>query len=369
VRVVQLTLDSFDAYTRFHRALWPLHDAAGDWEIVLSKYFINPHVVLCPGSGLYACLNSNDDICGILGAYPMPITLNARLHPGHMLVDWAVLPRYWTAPHRTTNLQGKLIAGKLFAELVSLPGMKFSSYGSAYSQSPLERVAKKIPTVVAASILSPLNAALLEVLHLRNYAQPSPVSAAHFVLPGTAESMSPDELPTAHPKDPDNTAFVQRDSGFWSYYFQSRNHHGGSAFRLTRDGNTGYMVCNLLECGRIRFAILLALSIANHSVANARHLSKCAREALAKLNVSVVIATEADDCIRAFLGSLGKWVVRKDSHWWAIPKAGDSFCPEDVHWWLTSAERDAIWLPSPQTRSTEWSPRLATGAAMKRSAV
>ena len=353
MHIVQLTRDCFDTYTRFHRAMWPLHDAAGDWDVVLHKYFENPHAGLCPGSGLYAYLDGNNDICGIAGAYPMPITLNGRLYPGHMLVDWAVLPRYWTGPHHTTDLEGKFIAGTLFAEVISLPGMKFASYGSAYSQLPLGRKARKIPAVVAAAILSPVNAALLEFLHLRNYAQPSPVSATHLELPGVAFSMSPNEIPVAQPKDPNDTAYVRRDSSFWSCYFQSRNHHGGSAFCLRRNGDTGYMVCNLLECGRIRFAIVLALCINGHSLRVARHLSKCAREVLAKLNVSVVIATEADDCMRTFLNSLGKWVVRKERHWWAIPKASDSFQTEDVHWWLTSAERDAIWLPGSQTRPPE----------------
>src|SRR5690348_12113162 len=112
MQIVQLNRDSFDAYTRFHRAMWPIHDAAGDWEIVLNKYFTNPHRDLCPGSGLYACIDGEHSICGIAGAYPMPVTLNGQLYPGHMLVDWAVLPRFWTGPHHTTNLQGKLVAAK-----------------------------------------------------------------------------------------------------------------------------------------------------------------------------------------------------------------------------------------------------------------
>ena len=110
------------------------------------------------------------------------------------------------------------------------------------------------------------------------------------------------------------------------------------------------MVCNLLDCGRIRFAVLLALHFERQDVATARHLAKCAREALTKLNVSLVIATEADEYIRAFLNSLSRWVVRKDKHWWAIPKPDDTFRVEDVHWWLTSAERDAIWSPGLQAR-------------------
>ena len=138
-----LTKQDAESYAGFRRGMWPVHIGAGHWEVVLAKYFDNPQVAECAGSGLYGEFTGGGEMIGCMGAYPMPITLNGTVYPGHMLVDWAVLPRYQLTP----------VAGKLFAKLMALPGRKFGSIGTAHSQTPISRRAAKIESVNAICVV------------------------------------------------------------------------------------------------------------------------------------------------------------------------------------------------------------------------
>jgi len=340
MRVETLTRDNCDAYVAFRKRMWPVHDGAGPWEIVLHKYLSNPRVESCPGSGLYACFD-NGQICGVMGAYPMPITLNSRVHPGHMMVDWAVLPEY----------QSKPIGAVLYKTLVNLPGRKFASYGTPASQRALSRAGIQIPAVAAAAVLQPIKAAALR-LYLRNFAQPSPIAGGKFSLPGRAETMTAEELTASSPADPSDTAYVQSGPDFWRSYFDCRAFNGAFALRLNRDGESGDVVMSFLEAGTVRFATLLAYRPDSPTVSAAKKLGRSLREAMRSLRVCVLIATEADGLLQTLMNTVGIYVVRKSVHWWVIPKKDDSFAPDSVQWWLTSADRDSIWAPGGLTTAS-----------------
>src|SRR5579864_1981231 len=145
--------------------MWPAHPSAGTWENVRLKYFLNPLADLCPGSGLYAFFE-DEDILGILGAYPMPITLNASIHAGHMLADWAVLPQH----------QYGRAAGSLWNALLAAPGRKMATIGSKAAQRIFDKRAVRIRGGTSAVvILRPMDAMLLRAQGLEYYSQPSPL--------------------------------------------------------------------------------------------------------------------------------------------------------------------------------------------------
>ena len=341
MRIEKLTRESCEAYVAFRKRMWPIHDGAGSWEVVLHKYFANPRAEICEESGLYACMD-NGDICGVMGAYPMPVTVNGCVHPGHMLVDWAVLPEY----------QSKPVGAVLYGTLVNLPGRKFASYGTPTSQRALGRAGIRIPAVVGAAIIQPIKAAALQ-LYLRNNAQPSPTAAEKFCLASKAQTVGTEELEAATPRQAVDTAFVHSGPEFWKSYFECRAFNGAFALKLEHKGEVGRVVLTILESGTVRFATLLAFRPENPTVSSAKALGQAMRAALRKLGVCVLIATEADDLWRAFLSSVGFYVARKPVHWWAIPKKSDAFAPDSVRWWFTSAERDSIWAPGALTTSMQ----------------
>ena len=332
MQIQPLTRDDFDAYTAFREKMWPTYAVGGVWETIEQKYLRNPHASLCPGSGLYACFHLSE-IVAVMGAYPMPVTFEGTVHSGHTLVDWAVLPRY----------QGGPVFGRLFHELLALPGRKHASCGTRESQTLLARRAIRIPSVLAVAILQPLRAFLLEWLNFRDYALPSPLCTIPFSLPGRAKSLAPGELEAAVPSEPNNTAFIRRDADFWSAFISGRMENSALSLRLLGERCQGSAVIKLLEVGPFRHAILLAFRAEPLTPDSVQQLARSLRAALRALRVCALFATEADQNIARCLAVVGLHVVRKPTHWWAIPKVSDAFPAQGTRWWLTSADRDSYW--------------------------
>ena len=312
--------------------MWPTYTAAGNWETVRQKYLRNPHVRLCPGSGLYGYFQGNK-ICGIMGAYPMPVTLNGVVYPGHMSVDWAVLPLF----------QRQGITRKLYEVVVSLPGRKFASIGSRASQEAMERRGFRISAVNALAVILPLKAALLRLLHLTWYAQPSPLCGEPISLPGIATSITPEEFRSAMPPDSQGTAFVYRGPDFWQVYCEHRLQNGGFPIRLFAKDGEGDVLIKLLEVGPLRVCIVLAVYLQPSTIQCAQQLGRSFRSVLKNLKVCALMTTEPDELWAVFLKAASVWVSRSPTYWWIIPCASDSFSADEVRWWLTWADRDSHW--------------------------
>jgi len=327
-----LTRDDFDAYTAFREDMWPTYSVGGDWETIEQKYIRNPHVRLCPGSGLYGCFQSGE-ITGVMGAYPMPVTCEGTVHPGHLVIDWAVVPRYQRGP----------TAGLLFQELLRLPGRKYASCGTPRVEQACGNRGIRLHATLAAALLQPVRALLLERLHFRRYSLPSALCAKPFSLPGRAESIAPGELQAAEPAELAKTAFVRRDADFWRVFVSGRSRNSALALRLFGEKCRGTAVIKLLEVGPLRHAILLAFRADPPTPEAVQELAQSLRAALRSLNVCALIATETDGNVTRCLATVGLHVVRKPTHWWAFPRSSDTFAVQDVRWWLTSAERDSHW--------------------------
>lgn len=332
VEVRALTADDCDAYAVFRNEMWPTHAAAGDWETARWKYHHNPHAAACPGSGLYGSLLGGS-LVGVMGAYPMPVTLDGVVHPGHMLVDWAILPRFQNGP----------IAGRLFETLVGLPGRKFASTGTRASQAALARRAVQLTSVEAIVLVRPLQAALVRALRLVPYAQASPRCAEPIRLEGRAEVVPLEEVRPAEPAAPAGTAYVFRGPDFWRAYATRRLQNGALALRLSATDAQADVVLRILEVGRWRFSVLLAVRMAPAAADAAGALGRSLRAALGRLGVCGMAATEADPLLRTLLRASGVHVLRRASRWWSIPKRSDAFAADEVRWWLTSADRDSHW--------------------------
>lgn len=332
-----LLTQDIDAYMGFRSEIWPAYSIA-DWETVTQKYFHNPHRSACPHSGLYGYFYG-DKLIGIMGAYPFPITLNGELHPGHLLVDWFLLPRFRSGP----------AAGRLFQELVALPGRKFATNGSADSQNILAKRATKIPAVDSIAVISPVRTALGKLLRLAPYAVPSSLCGRPFEMPGVAKSLPETDVPAPSPCDPTGTAFVHRGPDFWRVYFSSRVRNGAFAIQIRGKRSCGSIVMNLKEAGPARVASLLALHVDPVTPEAAREVGARFRRVLNSLQVSILLAVEADEILRHFVSSTALYCRRTPTHWWAIPRPSDTFSPDSVQWWFTLADRDSHWgvVPAP----------------------
>jgi hypothetical protein len=332
VCIRELTCHDLEAYSVFRRQLWPYHSGAGYWEVVQTKYFQNPHRPLCPGSGLYGYFRE-DRLLGMMGAYPMPVTLNGIIHPGHMLVDWAVLPSFRFGP----------VAGCLWNKLVALPGLKFGSVGSTFSQKPLEKRGTKIHSIEGAAMLSPISGVAVRLLEPKRYSLASPL---HLDLLETVPGVSLFEgakVRTAVPGKQPNTAHVQRDADFWELYCAARIHTGAFPLKVTSTEGEADVIVRITEEGKFRFGMLLSAYLSPYSIACARETGRLLRKFLHRLRVSVLYGTEADAELRHLLKSVGSVVHRSPVYWWSIPTPCDRFRKNEVSWWLTSADRDSIY--------------------------
>ena len=330
--VRHLTAEDAEAYADFRLRMWPTHPAAGSWESVRLKYFLNPHAALCADSGLYAYFQGKE-ILGMMGAYPMPVTLNGTLHPGHMIVDWAVLPEH----------QFGAVTGILWNTMVRLPGRKFSSIGTRASQKILRKRAISIRSTQASAYLRPVHAAMLRGLHVQGYAYPSPLPLYRMPLPPEVQPSLSETFRAPSPKMTAGTAFVARDRTFWSLYCLGRPHNGAVPFHMSTGAGEANVVIRLLEVGRFRYANLMALDLSPMTIENARSAGSLLRAALLKLAVALVNAVDADPLTHEVLRVLSPIVKQSESYWWGIPKPNDAFDVKSVHWWLTNADRDSHW--------------------------
>lgn len=328
----QLTGLDAPLYLAFRREMWPTYAAAGDWDTVQAKYLEHPHAALCPGSGLYAAIQG-DRILGVMGAYPMPVTYAGALHPGHMLVDWAVLPR----------AQGSPMAGRLWLSLLELPGRKFASMGSPGSQIPLSRRAVRIPSLSSFAVVRPWSAAFAKLLGLLEYARPMPVRVEALPLPAGVSIVDPETIPAPEPPGGEGQAYVHKGPDFWRAYCGHRVGTGALALRLQTDAHQAHVVLTLLSVGRIGASALRALHLSPPIPAAARRTARLLRRTLRRMNVAVLGGEEADPLIGEFLSAVGWRAKRWPTCWWSIPKPGDLFRSQDVRWWLTAADRDSHW--------------------------
>jgi hypothetical protein len=267
-----------------------------------------------------------------MGAYPMPVTVDGALYPGHMLVDWAVLPRFRQGP----------VAGRLFEALSSLPGRKYASSGTPASQSALQRRGIRIPAVDAMVIVRPLPAAVCRVLRLAGYAQPAAFPAEMLDLKGRSEAMAPDDMPPAVPAAA-RTAFVSRGPEFWRAYCAGRLRNGAVPVRLVADRGEARLILRVLQVGPFRIASLLAIHLEDETDVAVAGIARSLRALLLRLGVAVVGTTETGGAARGVLRGAGWLTRRTPSHWWVLPRASDTFDAADVRWWLTSADRDSTW--------------------------
>lgn len=319
-------------YLRFRREMWPTYAAAGSWETVQAKYFGHPHAPLCQGSGLYAAIQG-EEIHGVMGAYPMPVTCRGALHPGHMLVDWAVLPR----------AQGSPVAGRIWQRLVELPGRKFASMGSPASQSSLARRGDRIPAVRSFSVVDPFVAAAVKLLKQFEYARPMPARPEDLPLPAGVAVVSPHSLPAARPPGPEPCAFVSKGPDFWASYCSHRIGNGALPLRLRTGEHEAHVVVALLSIGRLGVASLLSLDLSPSSREAARRTGRLLGRTLGALRIGVLAGEESDPLTREFLAGAGRRVIRWTTCWWALPKADDAFHSREIRWWLTAADRDSHW--------------------------
>jgi hypothetical protein len=320
------------AYAEFRLKMWPTHPGAGSWESIRLKYFRNPLAFSCPQSGLYAYFEGAD-ITGMMGAYPMPVTLNGALHAGHMIVDWAVLPERQFGP----------VTGTLWNVLVTLPGRKFSSIGTSASQKILEKRAVQVPSTNITSYLRPIPAKIARYMRLEAYAHPSPVFLEDIALPNGVATGLAETFTAPQPQDPREVAFVKRDVEFWRVYCSGRIFNGAVPLSIkTRIGQANVIV-RLLECGRFRYANLMAVDLNPATADNAYVAGALLRQSLRALGVVTVNAVDVDDLTHVLMKALGRLGRPSSSYWWVIPRPSDAFQHQNVRWWLTNADRDSHW--------------------------
>lgn len=339
--VRSLTADDTEAYAEFRLRMWPIHPAAGAWEVVRLKYMGNPLAASSPGSGLYAYFQGND-ILGIMGAFPMPITLNGSIYAGHMLADWAILPQHQYSP----------TFSHLWNTCLSLPGRKFSAPGSRASTRILENRGVQIPMNEAVAILRPVDALSLRSLRLVSYAHPSPLSFEHADLPRGVQFQLAESFDAPLPYHPADTAFVRRDRDYWKVFCSARLFNGAIPLRMTTAVGEANLVLRLLETGRFRYATLMALQLVPATIENSRKTGLLLRATLDRLRVAVIGIVDVDALTRELLHSLSRVVFRNASWWYGIRRPSDTFQIEDVRWWITNAEKDAYWVVDQPTSAT-----------------
>jgi len=327
-----LSRDDFEAYEYFRRGMWPVHTSAGYWEAALMKYCANPHSALCAQSGLYGFFNDGK-LIGTMGAYPMPITLNGTLHPGHMLVDWAILPNYQFSP----------VAGKLWSHLIDLPGRKFASHGRAASQLPLSRRATELPSSIAIAIMRPLDVAMLRLLRLTASAHPSPIQLQDLKMPDGIATCAPAFLQPATPGSIKDTAFVLRGPDFWDVYCSARIYNGSVPLLLTLREGTATAVVRLYDVGRLRFASLMNIQLYPPSDRCAASVGRLLGRFLRENRVCYLSCVTGEPTIERLLQSLKLTLKHYPIHWWMISKPSDTFSSKDVRWWFTLADQDSHW--------------------------
>jgi hypothetical protein len=326
-----LTSADHGVYAAFRRQLWPYHAAAGHWEALEVKYFLNPLCSLCPESGLYGYFQG-DQLCGVIGAYPMPVTLGGIVHPGHMVADYCVLHNLWFSP----------VAGRLWNELLQLPGRKFASNGSRYSQGPIQKRGVKIRAVQAFGLVRPLRALSAKLFRLHYYCYPSPFLPGQIKPCRGVEAIEAGPVRAAVPPASEKTAWIQHSAEFWKFYCQARMYNGAIPLRIRSAQGEADLVMTLWETGpAFRFATLLSAHLVPYTATCATSVGRALGRFLRRMNVTILFATEADAELAKLVEKASWYVHRIPTHWWALPKSSDRFAHDSVSWWLTSAARDS----------------------------
>jgi hypothetical protein len=319
------------AYATFRRQLWPYHAGAGYWEAVEVKYYLNPLSSLCPESGLYGCFEG-ERLCGVMGAHPWPVTLDGTVHPGHVLVDWAVLPA----------LRLSRVAGQLWNELVRLPGRKYASHGSSRAQKAVQNHAVKIEVVQAVAIIRPIHALAAKFLHIYRYKHPSPLLLDQLEAYRGVELIEGSQVRAATPPVSQRTAWIHRGPDFWKLYCGARIYNGAIPLRIRSAGGEADLVLSVCESGpSFRFTTLLSAQFVPYTLSCAASVGRLLGGFLKRLNVGVLFATEADAELATLVKNAAWYVHRVPTHWWTIPKDTDVFRHDSVSYWLTSADRDS----------------------------
>ncbi len=327
-----LTQDDAGAYRAYRCEMWPSNSAAGDWETICIKYFQNPLVTSCPGSGLYGCFDGGA-LVGVWGAYPMPVTLNGVVYPGHALVDSFVLERCRNLP----------VGGVLFRSLQNLPGRKYASHGAEYLQTQLARIAWRIECTASMAVWKFVPALAGKLMKLAPFLQPCPLAFESPDLTSDVKVIAPSALIPEEPVDPGHTAFVRKDPTFWKHYCLHRIKNAALPLAVRTANAEAHVVIRLEEVGRIRIASLMSLRLAPYTVEAAREVGRSLRVALSSVGVCAAGATEPDAVFRALQDGIGIYVRRRPVHWWSIPRKIDTFEARSVKWRLTLADRDSHW--------------------------
>lgn len=319
------------AYAEFRRGLWPSNAAAGNWEAVELKYTLNPLRTCSPGSGLYGSFDG-DRLCGILGAYALPITTGDQEYPGHMLVDWAVLPEYRSRP----------IGSILWRELVRLPGMKFASIGTRVSQEAISKAAEKIPAIHAIGLVDAAKVVLTKCLGLFSYGHPSPVIPEDLVCREEIEIIDVESIRPAVPASPDQVAWVRRGVDFWKMYCGARIYTAAMPLRIRSSEGEADLVIALTQAGKtIRYAAIMSASFFPYTVACGEAVGRLLRAFLVKNRVAIVTASETDEIVAALMKRASLHVLRNPTYWWSVRKPTNPFRHDEKKWWLTAADRDS----------------------------
>jgi len=327
----RLTAADQGAYTEFRRQLWPYHPGAGHWEAFEAKYLLNPLARLCPESGLYGYFQG-ERLCGAMGAYPMPVTLNGVLHPGHSISDWSVLHDFWFSP----------IAGRLWNEIFRLPGRKFASGGNRLAQESMKKRGAKINAVQSFGVLLPLPVLGAKLFRLGGCTHPSPFLPDQLEPYHGVEIITAAQVRTAAPPLSEKTAWVQHSAEFWEFYCQARIYNGAVPLRVQTEEGEADLVLNFCETGRFfRYATLMSAQFVPYTVRCAAAVGRSLGAFLRHVNVCLLFATDADAELAKLVDQASWYVHRIPTHWWACPKASDSFSHDSVSWWLTSAARDS----------------------------
>lgn len=327
----RLTSADESTYAAYRRQLWPYHAAAGHWEAFEVKYLLNPLSQLCPESGLYGYFQG-ERLVGTMGAYPMPVTLNGTVHPGHLIIDWSLLQEFWFSP----------IAGRLWNELFRLPGRKFASWGNRFSQEPMQKRGVKIHAVQSFGLIRPLRAVGAKLFHLGSYAYPSPFPPRQLQLYKGVEVIDAGQVRAAVPPLSEKTAWIQHGPEFWEFYCKARMYNGALPLRVHAADGEADLVLNFCETGRyFRYATLMSAQFIPYTVHCAASVGRSLGAFLRHIGVSILFATEADAELSKLVANASWYVHRMPSYWWACPKPSDLFPHDSVSWWLTSAARDS----------------------------
>jgi hypothetical protein len=295
------------------------------------KYLLNPLTSLCPESGLYGYFQG-EQLCGTMGAYPMPVTLNGTVHPGHSIIDWSVLQDFRFSP----------VAGRLWNELVRLPGRKFASNGNEFSQGPMQKRGVKINAVQSFGLIRPLRAVGAKFLRLYKSSYPSPFLTSQLEPYRGVEVIDAGQVRAAVPPVSEKTAWIDHGPEFWKLYCSARIYNGAIPLRIRSDQGEADLVMTIWETGEVfRTATLLSAHFVPYTPICAASVGRVLGGFLKRLNATVLYATEADAELTKLVENASYYVRRIPTYWWAVPKASDLFAYDSVSWWLTSAARDS----------------------------